>query len=146
MKSIIINTSISVSIALFLVFIQFALKSDYLILYLKDNIITILIALLAINSATMSIILSKLRELMDKFPSSTFENTKREMILSVKEQIFLILIAATLLIIKYSKVYINSHISDIFVDTLLIATFIYALRILYDTATSVFVLLEYKSQ
>jgi hypothetical protein len=118
-------------------------QSDAIFLFLKSNITNIQIALLAINAATLGIVLTKIRELMDKTNQrAEFESTKNEMILSIKEQMWLI--GASLLIIA-----LDSAKNPPFALTTevwqaaLISSFIYSMIVLYDTAKSVFVLLEY---
>src|SRR5450432_1018974 len=75
--------------------------STYLTSYLRGNLITVLVALLAINSATLGIILTKIRDLVDaKGKISSFAQTRREMLYSIREQIGLIVFAAILLTIQ----------------------------------------------
>ena len=65
------------------------------------------------------------------------------MILSVNEQVVLIVIAMLLLIVQDSD-FIKSHVEYVtFLNVLIIGCFVYALRILHDTAKSVFVILDY---
>jgi len=104
----------------------------------------LLVALIAINSATLSIVLTKIRELMDKHMNANFSATKSQMILSINEQIILIFFSIILIIVgEASSIKSNEHLK-ILVDVLICASFIYGIRILYDTAKSVFVILDYK--
>ena len=86
-------------------FIQSWVGSCYLDTFLKNNLINLLVALLAINSATMGIVLTKIRELADKHNTSAgvFNSTKREMLISIKEQITLIIVGLVLLTIVESQ-------------------------------------------
>lgn len=143
MKDIFKNIFISLGIASILVAIQTSVNSEYLNDFLKNNLITLLVALLAINSATLGIILTKLRDLIDKDSSTKFLQTRNEMLLSIKEQIGLIAFSVVVLLVKYSNLYNSISIQDYFIDTIIIGVFVYAIIILYDTARSVFLLLEY---
>lgn len=145
MKShIFLNILISVGAGYLLAQIQMFLGTSYLTTFLKQNLITLLVALIAINSATLSIVLTKIRELIDKSGQrGTFSNTKQQMILSINEQVMLIVIAMLLLIVQDSDFVKKYADINIFLNILIIGCFIYALRVLYDTAKSVFVILDY---
>lgn len=143
-NDIFINTMISIGGGYILLQLQLLLETQYLTNFLKQNLLTLLVALIAINSATLSIVLTKIRDLLDKIDKkSVFENTKQQMILSINEQIVLIVVSIIFLTVQDSKL-IQVH-TDVFtiINVLLIGCFIYALRLLYDTAKSVFVILDY---
>ncbi|SMO61683.1 hypothetical protein [Gracilimonas mengyeensis] len=142
MNDVFKNIFISLGIAFILVAIQTSVNSEYLNEFLKNNLITLLVALLAINSATLGIILTKLRDLIDKNSSANFLQTKNEMLLSIKEQIGLIAFSVVVMLLKYSHLYNSICIKDYFIDTIIIGIFVYAILILYDTAKSVFLLLD----
>ncbi|MCY1309588.1 hypothetical protein D9M70_596960 [compost metagenome] len=121
-------------------------QSQYLNDFLKGNLVTLLVALLAINSATMGIVLTKIRDLIDKKGegSEHFQSTKSQMLLSIKEQIALIVSAVFLLTIGGSS-FISQHQelkSGYWV--LLSAIFVYAMIVLYDTAKSVIIIIDYE--
>lgn len=143
-NNIIFNILLSVGAGYLLTELQSFLGTTYLTNFLKQNLITLLVALIAINSATLSIVLTKVRELLDKSgQQGAFGNTKKQMILSVNEQVVLIVVAMLLLIVQDSD-FIKSHVEYVtFLNVLIIGCFIYALRILHDTAKSVFVILDY---
>lgn len=143
MSNISINVFIAIGIGYLLAQMQIFLETDFLINFLKDNLIMLLVALIAINSATLSIVLTKIRELQDTQANEHFINTRQQMVLSIQEQITLIAFAIILLMILDSSYIKNNVEYIIFLNTLIIATFIYAIRILYDTAKSVFVILDY---
>jgi hypothetical protein len=83
---------------------QDLLVSQYFTEFLKTNLINILIALLAVNSATMGIVLTKLRELIEKHGhAGEFKETRAQFLLSVKEQVVLIATAILLLTVQGSK-------------------------------------------
>lgn len=142
-NNIFVNTFFSIGLGFFLAQLQLLCDTKFLFEFLKSNLITLLVALIAINSATLSIVLTKIRELIDKKGTGNFSPTKDQMILSIQEQIILILLAIVLFMIIDSTFIKNHQEYKILVEALLIGTFIYALRILYDTAKSVFVILDY---
>ena len=78
------------------------LESEYLHKFLEENLITILVALLAVNAATMGIVLTKIRDLIDQnnAGSKYFLGVKMQMLLAVKEQIGLIVLGTGLLAVK----------------------------------------------
>jgi len=141
MKGILRSALISVGIACLAYFALNAIGSTYIFEFLKANLINIQIGLLAINTATLGVVLTKLRDLVDSgAPLPAFANTRREMLLSVKEQVALIVASLALLSVSEAKSIPFSVPSDL-LQILLIACFTYSLLILYDTAKSVFVVL-----
>ena len=114
------------------------LQSDFLQKFLDDKLIEILVTLLAVNTATLGIILLRLGELSDKH-KATFPKIVSAMKLSVMEQIGLIVVAAVCLILRGSKTIQQSHEMVIFsCGTILIAVAIYAVVVVYDTAMAAF--------
>lgn len=143
-NNIIINIFISIGVGYLFAQIQIFLETDFLIVFLKNNLIILLVALIAINSATLSIVLTKIRELSDKNgDKGKFENTRKQMILSINEQIALIAISTIFLMVFDSSYIKDNQEYCIFINTLIISTFVYAIRVLSDTAKSVFVILDY---
>ena len=118
--------------------------STYLGTFLETNLLVVLIALMAINTTTVSVILTKMREIAEAHPEVDFASTRRNMRLSTVEQLVLVVIAAVLLTLKSSP-WLVSHIPHFaFVgDSLLVAVFAYALQVLYDTASAVYVILDH---
>lgn len=136
-------TFISLGIACFLQYILFRIQSDFVYVFLKSNITNLQIALLAINVATLSIVLTKIRELSDRYENkNSFELTRGEMLLSIKEQIGLIVASLLIISLETSKTAYFHFSSNVF-QALLLTSFIYSLLILYDTAQSVFIILDY---
>lgn len=143
MRNVLVNIIMSLFFGYILFNFEKVMDSDFIIGFLTNNMITILIALLAINSATLSIVLSKLKELIDKEGGNmAFVNTKKQMAISINEQIALICIASIFLILSSSKLPIFMNFKDYF-EVCVISCFIYALTILNDTAKSAFILLDY---
>ncbi len=84
-NDIVFNILPSIVVGYLLTQLQLFLRSLYLINFLKQNLITLLVALIAINSATLSILLTKIRELIDKTGQiNSFNSTKKQMILSLR--------------------------------------------------------------
>lgn len=135
------NFLMSVGIACLASFILVSIGSDYIFKFLQQNIINIQIGLLAINTATLGVVLTKLRDLVDKgIPLSRFSSTRKEMLLSIKEQMALIISALGILSLK-DATSVPFKIPENILRILLITCFVYSLTILYDTAKSVFVVL-----
>lgn len=143
-NNFILNIFLSIGGGFLLTELQLLLNTSIFTDFLKNNLVMLLVALIAINSATLSIVLTKIRELMDKHMNANFSATKSQMILSINEQIILIFFSIILIIVgEASSIKSNEHLK-ILVDVLICASFIYGIRILYDTAKSVFVILDYK--
>jgi len=139
--SIMKSSLISIGIACLVTFLLEGIGSRYLFAFLKQNLINIQIGLLAINTATLGVVLTKLRDLVDMgVPLSKFSNTRGEMLLSVKEQMALIIVALIILSIE-SATSIPVRVPAELIRILLLSCFVYSLMILYDTAKSVFVVL-----
>ncbi len=66
------------------------LESDFIFNYLKENIIGLLLTLLAINTATLGLIASKIQDMLEKHPKMSFKKTTKEMKFSLTEQVVLI--------------------------------------------------------
>ena len=145
MKSIAAHFFISVGVAFLLSKLQTAIGSVYILDFLNKNLIAIQIALMAINGTTLGIVLTKVREITDRTGSrEAFMNSKREMLFMVYEQISLIAISLILLSLHTSS-WIAGKASwlEVF-EVLIIGCFVYAMIILYDTAKSVFVLIDFE--
>ncbi|WP_260865078.1 hypothetical protein [Shewanella sp. KCT] len=120
------------------------LGSDFLHKFLAQNLVTILIALLAINATTMGIVLTKVREMVDsKGSAGCFKRTRDQMLLSIKEQIALIVIAIGILSIKGSEHIIAIDNVELLLNVVIIGVFVYSLMVLYDTAKSVLIIIDF---
>lgn len=146
MKSLFIQLFVSLGVAFVLMQMQVFFNSDYVTLFLKENLVTLLIALLAINCTTLGIVLTKIRELIDKSGADfSFEKTRKAMIWSINEQIILIGVSLILLLIQDSKwLELHSEFAEL-TQVLIMACFIFGLMILYDTAKSIFVIIGFKA-
>ena len=120
------------------------LESGYLSLFFKNNLITLLVALLAINATTMGIVLTKIRDLIEKHGGAEFfANSRKQMILSVKEQIGLIVVATILLTIKSSPLIKDIANLPLLLNSLIAGIFVYSLVVLYDTAKGVLIIIDF---
>lgn len=125
---------------------QDTLASQYLNDFLKANLINILVALLAVNSATMGIVLTKLRELIEKHGhADAFRQTREQFLLSVKEQVVLVFVAVVLLTVQASKYVTGVPNAPLFFGSALAGVFIYGMMILYDTAKGVLIIIDYEA-
>lgn len=122
------------------------LKSDFIFNFLDANLVVILIALLAINLTTCSVIMTKLKEISDK-KNIDFTKTVIELKKSIYEQIILICLSVIFQILKHSVI-IGSKLKyhQIIFDSLIVMLFIYSVYILYDTGKAIFVILEYENE
>lgn len=117
------------------------LVSDFLFIYLKENIIGLLLTLLAINTATLGLIASKIQDIVVNYPKFDFSETISEMKISLIEQLVLIGISViTLLFIDSEKITfdLKNDIGNVILTTVLI----YSVNILWDTGKAVFIVIE----
>lgn len=113
--------------------------------FFEANLVTLLVALLAVNAATMGIVLTKIRDLVDKSGNSEiFQNTKKNMLLSINEQIGLIVTATVVLSIKSSPVVSSIDNMPLLLNSIITGIFVYALIVLYDTAKGVLIIVDFK--
>jgi hypothetical protein len=125
--------------------ISYQVNSTSLEEFLRGNLITLLIALLAINTTTISVIMTKLREITDK-TKVNFAETIHAMRTSITEQLILVILAIVLQILTGSKsLVINFPDLPAIVLVLMTAVFVYAIHVLYDTANSIFVILKFEN-
>ena len=141
----ILKTSImSIGVGFLAQILQSSMATSYLNDFLSENLITILIALLAINSATLGIVLTKIRDLVEKHGNAQcFNETKQQMILSIKEQIALVIFAVTFLTIVSSPLMVSYSNLKMLFDATVVAVFTYALFVLYDTAKGVLIIIDF---
>tara|TARA_R110002124_G_scaffold85350_1_gene221398 strand:- start:998 stop:1441 length:444 start_codon:yes stop_codon:yes gene_type:complete len=145
-KQVLTTSLVSLGVGYLCNLVQSAGETHYLTSFLQQNLITLLVALLAINSATMGIVLTKIRDLIDKAGGGAecFNDTKAQMLLSIKEQIALIVIAASLLTVGGSALVVaNEEMQSAFAISLT-AIFVYSMLNLYDSAKSVLIIIDYE--
>ncbi|HDX8376963.1 hypothetical protein [Aeromonas enteropelogenes] len=149
MTTVVKTTFFSLGIGFITEVINVWLNSSFLHKFLEANLVTILIALLAINAATMGIVLTKVMDIVEKnngFGISCFSKTKTQMLISIKEQIVIIVLAIALLILKNSPIVLNIENSELLLNSSITACFIYSLSILYDTAKGILVIINYSDE
>lgn len=136
---------VSLAIGFICVLAQDWLGTQYLSQFLSADLLTILIALLAINSTTTGLVLTKIRELVEKYgKGELFANTRNQMVLAVREQVGLIVVAVGLLTCATSPIF-NLHSQlMLLINAAIFGVFVYALHILYDTAISVLLIIDFK--
>ncbi len=119
-------------------------ETSFLDNFLEANLVTLLIALLAINLTTLSVIVTRLRELHEQ-KAADFSRTMRSMRWSIAEQLALIAVAVVFQMAKGST---NFFKWDVFIQESIIvvinSVFVCALCILHDTANAVFVLFRFE--
>jgi len=144
MKTFLKQFFFSLGVAFALTKMQTLFESVYLTIFLKQNLVTLLVALLAINCTTLGVVLTKIRELIDHSGKpGAFNQTRKEMMRSVNEQVILVGVSIILLLMQDSK-WLQQYVFVVeFIQVFIITSFIFAIVILYDTAMSVFVILEY---
>jgi hypothetical protein len=143
MISILPNMLKALGGGLILYLLQKFFQTTFLSDYLRANLITILFALLAINAATLGVVLTKLRDLVDREgKKDAFKRTQREMLLSINEQVALIIISTILFMAEKSPLFADKPNALLAINILIPSCLTYALAVLYDTCKSVFILLD----
>ncbi len=123
------------------------LSSTYLEEFLGENLVTLLVALLAINTTTASVVMTKLKEISEAHQDASFGSTIAQLRASMREQIALVCLAVVLSILLGSKVVETTFVHGQDVTFWGLATvFSASLGILYDTASSIFVILAFESR
>ncbi len=141
------SISLYIVIAFTLSYSSEKLESLFLQNFLSANLINILITLLAINTATVSILLSKLKEISDKNNSFDFDENYTELKKSLIEQICLIILAVIIGVLDSSKLIQNTFSNFKFiVTTFNIFIFVYSMDILRDTGISIFSIIKFESK
>ncbi|MBK9284744.1 MAG: hypothetical protein IPM51_10565 [Sphingobacteriaceae bacterium] len=123
------------------------IESNFIAEFLKSNLIIILLTLLAINTATVSILLSKLKEISEKHKDFNFEESYGSLKSSLTEQIVLICFGFIVLILADSKI-IQAKLpyQEIIFNTLNTAIFIYSVDILRDTGKAIFIIVDFEKK
>lgn len=132
-------------IALLVNLFSYLVGTDFLLVYLKANLTTIQLGLMAINTATCGLVVSKLQEIKEKHREINIKPITRELLASLKEQIVLILLGVILMLLLASNVIKQMNYCEHIIfalETLLIAVFVNSVQVLWDTGKSVFVLTD----
>jgi hypothetical protein len=141
MMNLVKNISFYVIISFAICYGAYYVNSNSLFTYLSNNIVGLLLTLLAINTATSGLIASKMQDLVTNFPDFNFQNTIIQMKLSLLEQIVLIMFSVIILIVQGSQM-IKFQNKDFTLDVLLTTVMVYSIAILWDTGKAVFVVIE----
>jgi NADH:ubiquinone oxidoreductase subunit 2 (subunit N) len=137
------NISFYIVAALSLNVLSVFLVSSFLSKFLHDNVINILINLLAINTASTGIVLTKLKEISERHNDFDFSEIFIELKLALVEQIILIGLSIIVLIFNDSNL-IKANLSqhEFIFNTLITAIFINALDTLRDTGKAIFLIIK----
>lgn len=141
MITILKNISFYVIISFALCYAAYFVQSKSLFLYLSNNIVGLLLTLLAINTATSGLIASKMQDLVSTFPTFNFQDSIKQMKISLLEQIILIMGSVIVLIMQGSLIIKFPH-KDFTLDVVLVTIMVYSIAILWDTGNAVFVVIE----
>lgn len=118
------------------------MDSPFLLRFLSENLITMLVALMAINTTTRGVLMTKLREISDK-TNADFSRTLVELRSSMVEQLWCIVIA-----LAASMFYASGRFQglvpwpEIVFGGLLASVFVASMSNLYDTGQAIFVILR----
>jgi len=137
----------SLLVGVFFIACESWLHVDVIIPYLSQNLLTMIVAVIAINVPSISVVLTKLRDIVDDQKNinqkQAFAKTKKALLFSIQEQLFLVLFVTLLIMFSAAKgIGLPNRCFDV-VHVLLVSCFVYELWILYDTAKSIFLILDY---
>lgn len=134
------NWAVYLILSVLLKYISIKTNSTFLDDFIKDNLILLLPALLAVNVTTISILLTKIYDLKKEFPSVSFKEPILAMRHSITEQIILVLLATISLILREGKAigFFTSESGQNFLSVFLIMLAISAIQIVLDTANALF--------
>ncbi|MBC7523029.1 MAG: hypothetical protein H7239_01105 [Flavobacterium sp.] len=139
------DISLFLVIAFFTNLTSHLIGTDFLLIYLKSNLTTVQLGLLAINTATCGLVVSKLQEIKEKHVGINIKPITKQLLLSLKEQIFLIIIGVMLMLLIDSNLFNQLSYCEYIkfaLETLLMAVFVNSVQVLWDTGKSVFVLTD----
>jgi|TARA_A100001518_G_C1225722_1_gene74131 hypothetical protein len=143
-KQVLSTSLISLAIGFIAELLNIWLGTKFLYSFFASNLVTILVALLAVNAATMGIVLTKMRDLIDKNGNAeVFKKTRANMLLSIKEQIALIILATVVLSVESAPAIQNIENMLFLLNSIVTGVFVYALLVLYDTAKGVLVIVDF---
>jgi hypothetical protein len=119
------------------------IDSNFLSEFFRGSLISLLIALLAINTTTRSLIMTRMRDI-DGNPQR-FARTIRSMRKSVTEHIALIAVAGLVLVVAGSEsLACRIPYARMVADAILMFVTLCAVQILHDTASAMFVILTHE--
>lgn len=129
---------------------SYLLQSSFLLDFLRNNLISLIATLLAINIANSTLLLSKLENIVSQADnpniSSSFTKTTKEIYINLRDQVLLILGAIFFLSLENSKYIIGDPCALFWVRSCIVAVLAYAIDILLDTAKAVIIILNYRKK
>jgi len=132
-------------ISLIVVLVSQAIDSKSVFVYLEENIIGLLLTLLAINIASSGLIAAKIQDILVEFPEFDFSESLKEMKISLFEQVVLLIVCIISLILSDSSLIDFEHKSTLS-NTILFSILVYAINILWDTGQAVFIIIDQLQQ
>lgn len=136
------NLVISVGLAILILAVSSALGSSFVVDLLNANLFMLIVALLAINVASIGVVASRLYDLKEKYDVS-FRRTANSMRNSLWEQVGLLAVLVLAGVIGTSPSVLQRWpLVSAVADVAVIAIFIWSIVVLYDTTNSILVLLR----
>ena len=138
------NISFYIVISFIICVVSDYIKSSFLSNFLITNIINLQITLLAINTATLGLIISKIYEILKEYPLIDLAQPIKEMKVTLKEQIILIGISFMSLILLNNNLenIIDFEHKKLILNIILLSVLVYCIDILRDTGKAVFVIID----
>ncbi len=134
------NISFYIILGFLLTLLSWGLESQYLYKFLKENIVSLLITILAINIATLGLITSRIQDILNKYDVD-FKDTTKEMKILLYEQVTLIFISIVSLTIFEGNI-ITYENKNLILEGILNTVLIYSINILLDAGKAVFILID----
>lgn len=113
--------------------------SHFLQKYLCENLLTIILGFLAINTATLGVLATKLHDIKKELPHLELTDVVKQMKSSLTEQIALVVLVLLSLVLRNSA--LQFEYKWFITDVINLSCFLYAIDILWDTGKSVFILI-----
>ena len=130
---------LTISVAINAIFL-FILKTPFFPDFMEKNLITMTIALMAINLSTLGIILSRIAAL--KVSPDFFRRTKDAMLRTIKEELVILVFSMLIVACKTSPV-ISCSEKDFIFGSLLTFLFVWLLHALWDVSKAVFLIISF---
>lgn len=141
--NIVTHACAALAIAYALHKLQDRIGSDFLERLAQKDLVSLLLVLFSINTTTLGLMLSKIRDLLDRSGDPNgFRKTRAGMLASIYEQIGLVGVAVLLLIVQDSTEAKQNVELEWSLAVGCTATLVYAVMILEDTARAAFKLLS----
>ena len=135
------NYSVFLLIGLFAAWISSELKSTFLNEFLGGLLLTLEVALLAINTTARTALLGKIKD-MGGDGASQFKKTADAMSSALVEQVAVICVTVLFLIFYKTPLAAVNQLINLCITAVLVACFAVCVQIVYDTAKAIMILLE----